>query len=175
MKTLMLMAASAALFALFAPETGSGGGSGASGDLLKSDPAPQPLTGDRQSSAEPQPDPKVGAVGNAENADVNAPSSSKDAETTTAGAAAEAKRGSGKKAASTVEKAADPQAGVKRAYMVWVQPGHETLGVGQMIAVPTAQADVLRGAGRARFASEAEVQAAKESEHSRDILVLDGI
>lgn len=65
--------------------------------------------------------------------------------------AATAKAGSGEKGS-----------GGKGVHMVWVQPGHESLGIGQMILVSKAEAETLRGAGRARYASEPEVKAGKD-------------
>ena len=46
-----------------------------------------------------------------------------------------------------------------RAYVVWVMPGHELVAIGALLKVPAYEAEVLRGAGRARYASEAEVEA----------------
>jgi hypothetical protein len=46
---------------------------------------------------------------------------------------------------------------------VWAQPGHELVSVGALLSVPNEEAEALRGAGRARFASEAEVEAGGES------------
>lgn len=106
---------------------------GGADPIKKSDPAPHPKTADETPPAEPQADPQPNAVGNAPKADPSAPTKAADAE----------------------------KADKNRVYMVWVQAGHETLGIGQMIAVPKASGELLRGAGRARYASEAEVKAGK--------------
>ena len=147
-RSLMMFAAPAAL-ALMAADTGGGSG-GAPGDnadpILKSDPTPQPQTGGEQPPAEPSPDPRPAAVGNAKKADPSPPN-----------------------------KAADAGKAGKRVHMVWVQPGHESLGIGQMIAVPARDGEVLRGVGRARYASDAEVKAATDSKRPGAILVLDGV
>lgn len=89
--------------------------------------------------AEPAADPVVQAPAIAPNADPSPPS---EPEKT-------------KKAA----KAARVRAGFTA--IVWAQPGHEKLGIGQLLATPTAEAEALRAAGRARFAAEAEILAAK--------------
>lgn len=149
-KTSLLMCAAAHALLLAAPDTGSGSGGAAGGadDIDKADPAPVPQTANETAPAEPQADPKAAPVGNAKGADVSPPN----------------------------KVAAASKAG-KRVHMVWVQPGHETLGVGQLIAVPTDSGEALRSAGRARFASEAEVKAAKAGEAASPglILTLDGV
>ncbi|HCW49221.1 MAG TPA: hypothetical protein DGP25_04050 [Brevundimonas sp.] len=64
-----------------------------------------------------------------------------------------------------------PEAAVKtgkKTFCVWVQPGHDALGVGQIFTTPPAKAEMLRGAGRARFASEAEIKAAKKGDVAVD-------
>lgn len=150
-RSLMLSAASAALV-LMAADTGSGtGGSGAAGaagadPIKKADPTPQPQTATEKPPAEPSPDPQPNAVGNAKKADPSPPN-----------------------------KASEANKVGKRVHMVWVQPGHESLGIGQMIAVPTKDGEALRGAGRARYASDAEVKAAGESKAPGTVLTLDGV
>jgi hypothetical protein len=106
-------------------------------------------------SQEPLPEPGVAAVGNAPDANVNPP--------TTAAEAKAAGKAAGKPAKGG-------QAAGKRVFMVWVQPGHDTLSIGQLIDLPEAEGDALRGAGRARYASEAEIKAGGKS-----ALVLEGI
>lgn len=180
MKTHMLLSVCAGALALAAaPETGSGTGSGpdtgAADDLLKSDAAPRPLTADQVAPAEPSSDPSPSAVGNEPGADPNPPTTGADAETTTAPSSKAGKKPAAKDKTTGKAEKAEPAAGVKRAYMVWAQPGHESIGIGQLIAVPTREADVLRGAGRARFASDAEVEAAKGSEDPGVVLILDGV
>lgn len=109
----------------------------------KSDPAPQPQTADQTPPQEPQADPAPGAVGNDPKGDPNPPT----------------------------KKAAAEKAG-KKTYIVWVQPGHETLGIGQLVTTSADEAETLRAAGRARLASEAEVKAAKAAKGD-DAVVLD--
>lgn len=46
-----------------------------------------------------------------------------------------------------------------RQAIVWAAPGHAMLAVGVLISVPAAEAEALRGAGRARFALDEEVAA----------------
>lgn len=96
--------------------------------------APTPKTAAEVAPAEPRPDPAPNATGNAPKADPNPP--------TKAAAAEKAEKG--------------------RIYMVWAQPGHETLGIGQLISIPKAAGELLRSAGRARYASTAEVKAGKD-------------
>lgn len=110
--------------------------------IKKSDPAPQPKTAAETAPAEPRKDPEPNAAGNDPKGDPNAPTTAADAEKAAKG----------------------------RVYMVWVQPGHETLGIGQMIAVRKAEGELLRGVGRARYASDAEVKAGKAQ-----ALVIDGV
>lgn len=105
---------------------------GGADSIEKSDPTPQPQPADQTPPQEPQPDPAPGAVGNAAKGDPNPPT---------------------KKA--TAEKEG------KKTYIVWAQPGHETIGVGQILTTTPEEAELLRAAGRARYASEAEVKAAK--------------
>ncbi|RZJ81098.1 MAG: hypothetical protein EON88_31330 [Brevundimonas sp.] len=131
MNRLTLLASAAAL-ALMAANTDAGS---KPDPIDKSDPAPQPKTADEVTPAEPKPDPLPGAEGNAPGADPNPP--------VNAGEAA--------KASSLT----------KKTVVVWVQPGHETLGIGQIFSTSPHEAESLRAAGRARYASEAEVKAAK--------------
>ena len=115
--------------------------------IAKSDPAPQPETASQTPPEQPQTDPAPGAVGNAPKADPNAP---------------------------TKKSAAEKEG--KRTYMVWVQPGHETLGIGQMLTTSADEAETLRSAGRARYASEAEVKAAKAAKGDNAVVLdLSGI
>ena len=111
--------------------------------VTKSDSAPQPQTADQTPPEQPQTDPAPGAVGNDPKGDPNAPT----------------------------KKAAAEKAG-KKTYIVWVQPGHETLGIGQLVTTSSDEAETLRAAGRARYASEAEVKAAKAAKGD-DAVVLD--
>ena len=111
--------------------------------VVKSDTTPQPLTADQTPPQQPQPDPAPGAVGNAPKADPNAP---------------------------TKKSAAEKEG--KKTYIVWVQPGHETLGIGQMLTTSADEAETLRSAGRARYASDAEVKEAKAVKGD-DAVVLD--
>ncbi|MBJ7446845.1 MAG: hypothetical protein JHC81_04860 [Brevundimonas sp.] len=149
-KTTLLMCAAAHALAFASPDTGSGTGAapGGADPIDKADPAPAPQDATTTAPAEPHADPKAAPVGNAKGADVSPPNTS-----------------------ATANKVG------KRVYMVWVQPGHETLGVGQLIAVPKDSGESLRTAGRARFASDAEVKAAKAGEADTPglILTLDGV
>jgi hypothetical protein len=106
--------------------------------------APSPETSDQTQPEQPQPDPAVAAPGNDPTADPNAPTRKADAE----------KIG-------------------KKVVVVWCQPGHETMAIGQLAATTAEEAEVLRGAGRVRYASDAEVKAAKSAK--ADILDLSGI
>lgn len=137
MKRLSLLAASAASLACMAASTDAGGGSAATGadPVKKADPAPQPQTADPAAPAEPAADPAPQAEGNAPDADPNAPTNKAEAE----------------KGPSTA----------KKTYVVWVQPGHETLCIGQLFSTSADEAETLRGAGRARYAADAEIKAAK--------------
>lgn len=129
-----LLQTSAAL-ALMSADTGSGSGSAGEPDPIeKADPAPAPKTADEVAPAEPQPDPAPAPVGNAPGEDVDPPVNRKHA---------------------------NRQA--KKIVLVWVQPGHETFGIGQIIRVDAEQAESLRSAGRARYASDAEVKAAGDT------------
>lgn len=153
MKTRLLLMASGAALACLAAATDTGA---APDPIKKADPAPAPQTADQVQPAAPQPDPAPGAVGNAPDADPNAP--------TNAGDAAEAAKSAGAaKAASTH----------KKTFVVWVQPGHETLGIGQLVTTGPHEAETLRAAGRARYASEAEIKAAKDAKVA--VEHLDGI
>lgn len=128
-----LLLSSAALASMVA-ETGSGSGSGAAGEpdpIDKADPSPAPLSADQVAPAEPQPDPAPAAVGNAPGEEVDPPTNRKQAN----------RQG-------------------KKIVLVWVQPGHETFGIGKVIRVAPDQAEALRSAGRARYASDAEIKAA---------------
>ena len=58
----------------------------------------------------------------------------------------------------------------KRVAMIWVQPGHELLGIGQVITLPSDKAEDLRGAGRARYATPGEVKLAGDA-----VMDLDGV
>ncbi|ADK99392.1 ribonuclease G [Brevundimonas subvibrioides] len=145
MKTRLLMAASAAALAAYAAQTDAAGGK--PDPIKKSDPGPAPLTADQVDPAAPQPDPAPGAVGNAPDANPNPPVNKDEAA----------------KASSTHKKTS----------IVWVQPGHETLGIGQLLTTSPHEAEALRAAGRARYASEAEIKAAKTDKV--DVPHLDGI
>ncbi|SFK41713.1 hypothetical protein [Caulobacter sp. UNC279MFTsu5.1] len=106
--------------------------SAASADpVVKSDPAPHPLPADQVVPAPAHAEPDGAAVGLAAGADVNAPTNLDDAE--------------------------HPKKG--RVAVVWAQPGHEMVAIGALLSVPEDEAEALRAAGRARFASEAEVEA----------------
>lgn len=54
---------------------------------------------------------------------------------------------------------AEPQAGPRQA-IVWAAPGHALLAVGMLVSVPADEAEALRARGRARFASDEEIEAA---------------
>ena len=109
------------------------------------DAMPLPLTADQAAPAEPAPDPAAAAVGLAPGENASPPINAKAA----------------KAAAKMAEKAEGAKAKPKNAVvMVWVQPGHETFGIGRMIRTPTELGEQLRAAGRARFASDAEIEAA---------------
>lgn len=149
LRTYASLAAVSALAAM-AANTGSGGA--APDPVAKADPAPHPLSADFRAPAEPSPDPGVGPTeGNAPNADPSPPSTAKEA--------------------STADKAGGKSK--KPKVMVWAQPGHEQIGIGQMFSTPPDFADLLRGAGRARYASDAEVKAAKDAE--RDVPHYDSV
>lgn len=100
--------------------------------IKKSDATPAPQTASDKTPAPAKDTPDPKAVGNAKDQDPSPPAARSDA----------IKKG-------------------KSAYGVWVQPGHETLGIGQLILTPGDELEVLRAAGRARYASEAEVKAGK--------------
>lgn len=118
---------------------------GAPDPINKSDAAPAPQTADEKAPAAAQATPgAVAAVGNAPGADPSPPTNAKDANKI------------GKKVA-----------------IVWAQPGHEVFGIGMMLRVPGEVAEAVRGAGRARYASDAEVKAAKEAK--LDVPDLDSI
>lgn len=149
--------------------------------VVKTDPAPQPLAAgqDGKQPAEGQDGGGVAAVGNAENADSNPPVNADEADAAKkdAGKPADDKAPAKKAAKTSNEKAAqdDAKKAVKglpkgSKVMVWVQPGHETLAIGKVIALPDEKAQQLREVGRARYAAEAEIVAAGE-----DILVLEDI
>lgn len=53
----------------------------------------------------------------------------------------------------------EPYLGPRQA-IVWAAPGHAMLAVGVLISVPADEAEALRARGRARFASDEEVEAA---------------
>ncbi|WP_296167996.1 hypothetical protein [uncultured Brevundimonas sp.] len=105
--------------------------------IAKADPTPRPLSSDVRQPAAPRPDPSVQAQGSDPKKDTDAPTGKADAIKEPGGVA-----------------------------IIWVQPGHETFGIGQMITVPAKQAEELRGAGRARYASEAEVAAAGDADQA---------
>ncbi|MDP3853157.1 hypothetical protein [Phenylobacterium sp.] len=120
--------------------------------VAKADAAPAPLSADEVAPAEPRADPAPAAEGNAAGADVSAPTNAADA-----------------KKAAKAAKAGDS----KSVVMVWAQPGHETFGIGMMIRTPTELGENLRSAGRARYASEAEIKAAGDAK--RDIPDVEGL
>ncbi|KQZ31721.1 hypothetical protein [Caulobacter sp. Root1472] len=103
--------------------------------VVKSDPAPHPLPADQVAPAPAHAEPDGAAVGLAAGADPNAPTNLDDAE--------------------------HPKKG--RVAVVWAQPGHEMVAIGALLSVPEDEAEALRAAGRARFASEAEVEAGGDS------------
>lgn len=152
--------------------------------VVKTDPAPQPLAAgqDGKQPAEGQDGGGVAAIGNAQNADPNPPVNAEQADAAKKDAgkpdAAPAPAKDGKKdAKKSDEKAAqdDAKKAVKglpkgSKVMVWVQPGHETLAIGKIIALPGEKAEQVREVGRARYAAEAEIVAAGE-----DILVLEDL
>lgn len=150
MKRLYAFASMAALAtAAFAPPSDQGGA--APDPIGKSDPAPAPLSADQVKPAEPAPEPSTGAAGNAPGGDPNPPANAKKAK-----AAA--------KSAAKAQPEAKPakSAPANPLVMVWVQPGHEKFGIGKMIRTPAEVGENLRSAGRARYASEAEIEAAGE-------------
>jgi chromosome segregation ATPase len=72
-------------------------------------------------------------------------------------------RKAGEAAASAEPEVVETQAydGPRQA-IVWAAPGHALLSVGVLISVPSEEAESLRGAGRARFASDEEVAAQED-------------
>ena len=48
-----------------------------------------------------------------------------------------------------------------KVHIIWVQPGHESYGVGMMLRADDDMAEALRAAGRARIANKGEVEAVK--------------
>ncbi len=103
--------------------------------VAKSDAAPHPLSADQKAPAQGRDGGGVAGVGLAQGSDVNAPTNLDDAE--------------------------HPKKG--RVAVVWAQPGHEMVAIGALLSVPEDEAENLRAAGRARFASEAEVEAAGDA------------
>ena len=140
----LTLLASAASLACLAASTDSG--SAPADPVAKSDPAPKPLTADQvaPSSASAEAS-KTAPIGPDPKANPNPPTSAK------------ASAGSGKKT-----------------WCVWAQAGDETLAVGQIFTTGGHEAETLRSAGRARYASDAEVKAAKDKK-SVDVFHLDGI
>lgn len=143
-----------------AADVGAQSGSGSGADPVdKSDhPAPHPLSADQVAPAAPAADPAPGAVGNAPNADPNPPASSAEAKNTAKAAAKPAAKPAAKAAKAAEPKG--PKADDSRRVVVWVQPGHETFGIGKILSFEADEAERLRGAGRVRYASEAEIKAA---------------
>jgi hypothetical protein len=138
MRRILFCSGALGALALMAAETGSGSG-GSPDPIAKADPAPAPKTADQVAPAEPKPDPATGAVGNAKDADPSPPTN----------------KGGAKAAAKAAGKGDS-----KTAVMVWVQPGDANFGIGKVLRFPVDHAEILRGAGRARYASEAEIEAA---------------
>lgn len=108
-----------------------------------------PQTADEKTPAEPQTDPQAQAPSLSAAGDPSPPATPEKALDT------KPVKAKGKKAAAEAEAVEARDWTV----MVWAQPGHETLPLGKVIRVPTEQADNLRGVGRARYASEAEIEA----------------
>jgi hypothetical protein len=109
--------------------------------ISKSDSTPAPQTADQVKPASPE-TPAAGAVGNAAGADPNPPVNAKEAK-------AAAKEAKGRKPGDKI-------------YLVWVQPGHEHYGIGMMLRAPGELGENLRAAGRARYASDAEIKAGQD-------------
>lgn len=126
-----LLMAGCGVAALAAMAADTGSGTGGADPVASSDPTPTPIPAEQVAPAEPAADPAPAAVGPAPGEDPNPPSSRKGA----------SKKG-------------------KRTIVVWVQPGHETFGIGQVLAMPGDEAAALRAVGRLRYASAAEVKAA---------------
>lgn len=151
MKTLVMCGTACAALALAASTDAGGASPDASAPgadpIETADPAQQTL--DAPASAQPQPDPSPSAEGNAPDADPNPPASK-----------AAAQKGPSTK---------------KKTFVVWAQPGHESIGIGQLFSTSEAEAEALRAAGRARYASDAEIKAAKSDKDEDGIPHLTGV